>query len=78
MKLDKAKYAIKTMAKEKGRPEAEIIYEIEDAIREAIDNAHRSGDQYAIRIWSQIPHSGKYPSALEVIEYFGGILDGIQ
>lgn len=52
MKLDKARYAIKIMAKEKGRPEAEIICEIEDVIREAIDNAHRSGDQYAIRIWS--------------------------
>ena len=65
MNTEKAKKALKNLAKQKGVSEETVRHEIEIAILEAI----KSSEPTARAFWMSIPHKGKVPTPEEVITY---------
>lgn len=63
MNTEKAKRALKKLAKRKGVSEETVRREIEVAIAEAM----KSTDPQAQAFWKSIPHNGERPTPEEVI-----------
>lgn len=69
MEFRKAKRAIRRVAKKYGITEQEAVKEIENAIHSAIMESNRNEDQAVLDRWKEVPSSGAYPNAYELVEY---------
>ena len=70
MNTEKAKKALKKLAKQKGLSEATVKHEIEIAIAEAM----KSTEPQAQAFWKAIPHKGERPTPEEVITYIADMV----
>lgn len=70
MNTEKAKNALKKLAKQKGVSEATVKHEIEIAIAEAM----KSTEPQAQAFWKSIPHKGERPTPEEVITYIADMV----
>ena len=74
---NRAKRAIKQLAREKGVPEAQIIQEMEAAIAEGIRASAQSGNEAAMEVWNGIPRKGEMPTAEEFIGFFSDMVGAL-
>ena len=66
---NRAEWAIRQLAKEKGVSEKQIVMEIEAAIAEGMRLSKQNENAVALGVWNQIPKKGEVPTAEEFIMY---------
>ena len=66
---NRAERAIRQLAKERGVPEEQIVFEIEVAISEGLKISRQTGNRDALKIWDSVPRRGEIPTAVEFIDF---------
>lgn len=66
MDVERARWAMKKIARRQGLTEKQVVADIEFAIDEALETAHRESDLEVLAKWEAIPCKGSRPTAYEL------------